>query len=262
MNTCKAELCDGAVFTKKSGLCQTHYHRMRSRGTLEPAMPTERTCTQCATAFTPRTTRHTYCTTACKYAAKYAQMRAATHDARMATVKTCPQCGDTFTPAQYMGRMYCTPTCGKRASRDASGNTCTTGTCDRPVRARHMCSMHYKRWSRAEGLAKPDVWNDRRRDNYHRRRARIHGASNSDVVTIDALMQRDNNTCNICDEHIDANLAYPNPMSKSIDHVLAISRGGEHTLANTAPSHLVCNIRKNDKDIGEVRVQHGQPTQR
>ena len=174
-------------------------------------------------------------------------------------MNTCTSCGAPFKPSSGRGRprKYCSPACTRKATRDTASKPCAVDDCERPVRARGKCSMHYKRWARAEGLVKPEMWDDRRKNNHHLRRARMIGNGPYEMVTIDALMARDHDTCNVCDGHIDPTLEWPNPMSKSIDHIIALSRGGEHTMDNTAPSHLVCNVRKNDKDIDEARSQYG-----
>lgn len=264
MNTCKVESCNGAIHTKKSGLCQSHYNKLNYYGYIpEDAAPSP--CKRCG-APTPTAGRSgpapQYCTKDCQREVQRAYQRDKARAQREAeratrTPRTCGWCTEPL-PRDAHGRTRYHAHCAKAYSatyaKDSTTRQCTSPDCDRPVRARSMCSMHWKRWARAEGLMKPDVWDDRRKNNYHIRRARKHGTSKGEVITIEALMLRDNNTCNICDGHIDPDLAYPSPMSKSMDHVVALSRGGEHTLANTAASHLICNIRKNDKDIDEVRA--------
>lgn len=67
--------------------------------------------------------------------------------------------------------------------------------------------------------------------------------------TFDAweIGERDGWVCHICDGAIDSALAYPDPASKSIDHIVPLVKGGEHTRANVAITHLVCNIKKKDR---------------
>lgn len=43
---------------------------------------------------------------------------------------------------------------------------------------------------------------------------------------------------------IDPNVAHPDPMSVSLDHIVAVSRGGMHSRENAQASHLICNVRK------------------
>ena len=53
----------------------------------------------------------------------------------------------------------------------------------------------------------------------------------------------------LCRKNINKTLAWPHPMSASLDHVIPIARGGEHSYANTQIAHLTCNIRKRDKTV-------------
>ena len=34
------------------------------------------------------------------------------------------------------------------------------------------------------------------------------------------------------------------PLSLSVDHVIPLSKGWEHSYSNTQPAHLVCNLKK------------------
>lgn len=264
MNTCIAEGCPKDIEVKKHSLCRRHYNKLYYYGKL-PARDSGMECRQCGARLEGSGRHRVYCSAECRTKASRARDKAAAQ-ARRATERMtrpprpCAWCNEPLPQASPGQRKFHTE-CAKEwtsvtRTQDDSGRQCTKPGCDRPLRARGMCSMHYKRWARAEGLVKPEPWDDRRKNNHHLRRARMTGNGPCELVTIDALMARDNNTCNVCDEHIDPTLEYPNPMSKSIDHIIAVSRGGEHTMNNTAPSHLICNIRKNDKPLEEARAQH------
>lgn len=68
-----------------------------------------------------------------------------------------------------------------------------------------------------------------------------------EYFTREEVFNRDGWVCHICSESISPSLKYPHPMSASLDHVTPISRGGPHTLENSAASHFLCNIRKSDR---------------
>jgi hypothetical protein len=78
------------------------------------------------------------------------------------------------------------------------------------------------------------------------RRARKRGAT---VERVDALnvFERDNWMCGICDEPVDPILRHPDRMSVSLDHVVPLSLGGEHSYANTRCSHWICNVRRGNR---------------
>lgn len=53
--------------------------------------------------------------------------------------------------------------------------------------------------------------------------------------------------CGICGKPVDFALRYPNPMSKTIDHIIPISRGGHPSdISNLQLAHLTCNLAKAD----------------
>lgn len=58
------------------------------------------------------------------------------------------------------------------------------------------------------------------------------------------LAERDNNTCQLCCVEIDAAKKWPESESASIDHIVPLVDGGEHSYANTQLTHLSCNIKK------------------
>ena len=82
---------------------------------------------------------------------------------------------------------------------------------------------------------------EERRAASHRRRARIAGVE-SEPFTLRDVIDRDGWRCGICGKKV-------RPESKgrdrpSLDHVIPISEGGPHTLANAQLAHLGCNARK------------------
>lgn len=87
-----------------------------------------------------------------------------------------------------------------------------------------------------------------------RRRLREHPPVDVEAFTKHDVGERDGWVCGLCAEPVDPTLeAWVNGTwvqelrSASIDHVLPISRGGEHTLGNVQIAHLGCNIAKNDR---------------
>jgi 5-methylcytosine-specific restriction endonuclease McrA len=60
------------------------------------------------------------------------------------------------------------------------------------------------------------------------------------------VFTRDGWVCGICGGGVDPDLAWPDPMSASVDHKVPLSKGGSHTLGNAQCAHLSCNIKKSD----------------
>lgn len=91
------------------------------------------------------------------------------------------------------------------------------------------------------------------RVNRHRRRARIHNCETEQFFDTE-IFERDCWVCQICGKHVDETLKHPHPRSKSLDHIVPISRGGNHTRKNVQLAHLVCNIRKQAQRCGQLRL--------
>lgn len=53
--------------------------------------------------------------------------------------------------------------------------------------------------------------------------------------------------CQLCGQPVDATLKWPDPMSKSLDHIVPLSKGGTHEPGSVHLAHLVCNIQKYNK---------------
>lgn len=75
------------------------------------------------------------------------------------------------------------------------------------------------------------------------RRARL-AAVTVEPFLPSAVYERDDWTCGLCGEPIDQSAKKPHPKSPSIDHVIPIILGGEHSLRNVQAAHLGCNVRK------------------
>lgn len=82
-----------------------------------------------------------------------------------------------------------------------------------------------------------------RRDAARKRRAAIRSVHVEDVSSIE-VHDRDGWICGICQQAIPRVTVWPHPLSPSLDHVIPVSLGGQHSYSNTQASHLVCNMSK------------------
>lgn len=76
-----------------------------------------------------------------------------------------------------------------------------------------------------------------------RRRARVRG-SVAEPVDLDPLWT---GACAICGGLIDADLRWPAPGSKSVDHIIPLCKGGAHVQENLQWTHLECNLKKGSR---------------
>ena len=77
------------------------------------------------------------------------------------------------------------------------------------------------------------------------RRAMIAGVQ-SEAFSLDDVIARDGTLCAICGLEVDLSLRGRRPGAPSLDHVIPISAGGPHVLANAQLAHMGCNSRKGD----------------
>lgn len=61
------------------------------------------------------------------------------------------------------------------------------------------------------------------------------------------LFRRDNGICGICGHEVHANAFH-------IDHIIPLSKGGEHSYANTQIAHQTCNCKKHAKILPHLAV--------
>lgn len=205
---------------------------------------------------------------------KRAQRSGIVHEFEV-TVRVCAWCGVEYQAGNRGGKKFCTLGCGREYRRDALEKERAKRLGDRecarcgdriPLDARSdamHCSIECQqgRWYEVNNellRARAGKW---KRDNWskaleyeHKRRA---VTSTTRVLSRDDLMERDGYRCYLCDMQIDPNLRHPHPLSSSLDHIVPISRGGEHSDSNVAVVHLRCNLRKGIKTPAEMGIEVG-----
>lgn len=83
----------------------------------------------------------------------------------------------------------------------------------------------------------------RRRAANQRRRARKRNALVERFDDVE-IFERDGWRCGLCGDRVDRSLQYPDVMSASLDHVVPLDQGGEHSRANVQCAHFICNSQK------------------
>lgn len=149
--------------------------------------------------------------------------------------KACRACGDEFV-AQDKRRQTCSVACHMWRLKNPDrmrvmARECRI--CETPFVARngnqYCCSSECNRTARSS-----------------RRRALEANAFIEDVSRV-AIGTRDKWICRLCGKRVNKRLKFPDPMSQSLDHIVPIALGGEHSRANTQIAHLVCNISKGSR---------------
>jgi hypothetical protein len=67
------------------------------------------------------------------------------------------------------------------------------------------------------------------------------------------ICERDNWICGLCYKPVDRTLKHPDPLCPSLDHIVPVSLGGSSEESNLQLTHLVCNLRRRNVSIVEVR---------
>jgi len=207
----------------------------------------ERRCCGCERTFSPNPRERNprrWCSERCRIAHRRAtdpqydarvRAKARERSARRPKVahppRACAWCGSDFTPSR-VDNTYCSDRCKRKV-----------------YKARHPESVAAEQRRYRERYGNPE-YGEARRSADARRRARKRGARVETFHRAD-LAARDGWRCGLCSKPIDPDLAWPHPKSPSVDHVVPLAMGGEHSLANAQLAHLVCNTRKGTKAAGE-----------
>lgn len=83
----------------------------------------------------------------------------------------------------------------------------------------------------------------------HRKRCKRYGAKFDKTVTLSRVIERDGNRCQICGcECNDQDLTYGcwGPTYPTIDHIVPLSKGGNHTMENVQLACARCNTKKSN----------------
>ncbi len=101
--------------------------------------------------------------------------------------------------------------------------------------------------------AHPTYWRDRReanpdkvRDARQKYRATLSAATVEDVDRR-VVFARDGYLCMLCGDPLDMDAEFPDPNYPTIDHILALSVGGDHSYANVQAAHFRCNTAKGNR---------------
>lgn len=77
-----------------------------------------------------------------------------------------------------------------------------------------------------------------------RRKALQRGAYKAERVYRKRVFERDKWKCHICGGRIDKSLTAPDRSSATLDHIVPLTFGGEHTMHNIKAAHYGCNSRR------------------
>lgn len=126
----------------------------------------------------------------------------------------------------------------RKAARGTSGkgNRWVQGSCRR-------CGSTFVALGNGPGLAAYCSDRCQHADVKERRRARKMSASVGIVSRAD-VFTRDGFVCQLCKRSVRRSAVVPHPLAPTLDHIVPLSRGGEHSMANLQTAHFLCNSTK------------------
>jgi len=211
----------------------------------------KRVCRQCGGEYpTTEAWSGQFCSDTCRKQRRRDQTRACNkrHD------KACENCGVAFTgwtptvrfcsekcsaavvgPPQKRPELPCLK-CGKMFWPK---NTTRVSFCSRECSAEHMKSFGRKRARVNDSQT--------RESEQRRRRARRAAIKAGERFKRTEIFERDRYRCQICLGPCDPKARFPQPLTATIDHIVPLTSGGDHTKANCQTAHFVCNCEKNGK---------------
>lgn len=227
-STCIIVGCDKPRLAR--GWCAMHYRRWRVHGTTDA--PPKRVRSVCAVE-------------SCQRPAK-ARGYCGAHYQRILSHGDAQESNPVFkpTPPPHDGLRFCRSCESWHPVGEFGSRYCAACSRARTVAFTEANPDYWREWAA--------VNRDRVRESVQRRRA---NRLSREHETIDhaAVFERDQFTCQLCGDPIAMAEKFPHPLSPSIDHVVALNRGGAHLYSNVQAAHFYCNTSKGDRDTPRTR---------
>ena len=162
-------------------------------------------------------------------------------------IRSCVVCGSPIIDKRE-GTLYCGSRCDQTAWRERHPGLAIARAVawnrDHPSRRREI--------NRAFESRHPEGCLERT----HVHRARKLNAE-CGHVTVRWVFEHSGGRCHICGQLVDWTLRGPDPLSKSLDHLIPLSKGGSHGPGNVRLAHLRCNQRKGSRLIEQGELSLG-----
>lgn len=177
-----------------------------------------RNCSFCGQQFETNYPNQIYCGEDCCYKANLKQKREQWASAYIPRKYICKECGTEFTTeCGDTHSVFCCQRCADKNERRKEHQT-----------DRHKQYMKTMKHVREKQIAAAFV----------------------ETVYYDAIFERDHGTCQICGLPVSVNAGREGRWSGTIDHIIPLSLGGEHSMNNCQLAHRVCNSLKCQSDGG------------
>jgi hypothetical protein len=169
--------------------------------------------------------------------------------------KECSWCFAIYIPKVVTGK-YCSEDCSVKANRHASRfgwvnySTLPLCRCGR-IATPPVGKMHYqKSLGRSKTCAVCRQFKEQERNKGRgssKALLRRQVVKRGEKIKLDNLVIRDGFDCQICGVVLDWSKRGSRKLWPSLDHIIPITKGGEHTYDNSRMVHLGCNASKGNR---------------
>jgi 5-methylcytosine-specific restriction endonuclease McrA len=143
--------------------------------------------------------------------------------------KPCGDCGEWLALDQYNLNGH---------GRGRPKSMCRNCERVRNVTWREANPTYWQAWQKSNPQLVRDISNRRRAQKFSREFEKIDR---------DTVFERDNYECKLCNKPLEMNAKFPHPLSPTLDHIVALNKGGHHLYVNLQAAHFRCNTAKGDR---------------
>lgn len=103
-----------------------------------------------------------------------------------------------------------------------------------------------------------------KREGYSRKRRALKASQPHEPYTREEVVELHGSVCYLCGGEVDMSLPWGNDRSPSMDHLwpLNVPGGPGDVLSNMWVTHAVCNIRKGDRKVEDLKLPFAEPESR
>lgn len=162
--------------------------------------------------------------------------------------RECEECGRSYVPRQLKDHAaYCSREC-KVAARNARIAAETLAAKEANPRYCLYCSRLLPATKHRHAIFCTARCNEKAHALQRKLRMRT-GQDGKPGYLRAEICERDGWRCQLCSKFVDRYAEHPDPLCASIDHIIAVSAGGDNNLSNLQLVHLVCNLRRRNLPI-------------
>lgn len=206
----------------------------------------DKPCQVCGESFTPKTIRSRFCSKQCQKRNSNVQYRANMKricertdcERKVFSRNLCPtHYNQTYYPERHRKREVACVVCGTKVMRRVDNSRLDS----------HCCSVEcrtFRQTGKAGATLGIYTWNADAK-----KRARNFGCQVIEDVDREAVLERDNWRCYLCGKDTSLTDDPFSSDSATVDHVIPLSRGGEHSMRNVRCACLACNAGKADREV-------------